>query len=635
MKRLRATITSAAVLGTMLLAAPAAHAHVIPPEKLHPVAEAYRRATFVLNLNPVVWEQVEPDLAAVADYWRGVDPEAAAAWQAKVGGVIAAATRDADGDVEPIPRAEAARAVFTLMTQAIAQIGCQNLALSQDDLGSRDAVRPVVREARGVLGAFDDVICATDPPGYRNLGRSWLEMTSALGAPGLLGVGAVQLDRPRFEQAVAEITAYIQANFGADYQPLPEPRLAPFPARSPTFDPSADLPPKLPPGADINKQLPRPRQILNMARRGVDESETPLIALGDMAFDSPFIFGDPARSLGISCNTCHNKSITNPNFFVPGLSRRPGGVDVSNSYFAPHARNGHFDPLDIPDLRGIRFTGPYGRNGRFDSLREFVRNVIVNEFDGPEPDPLLLDGLLAYMFEFDFLDNPYLDRNGRLNEQSPTEARRGELIFHRPFAQMADMSCASCHVPSAHFIDHRRHDIGTVHGADAYSRDGALETPTLLGIKYTPPYFHDGSQPTLRSVTDWFNDRYVLDLTEQDRNDLTAYLEAIGDGTEAYEDTVFTLEAEMEEFIFFLSTYQSLRRKGKAGLIGLTFQTIALEIRAHKWDLQDWAHMPVLERLASLMDEAHAALQAANWERVDHIVREYRAAYEKHKAMLI
>jgi len=239
------------------------------------------------------------------------------------------------------------------------------------------------------------------------------------------------------------------------------------------------------------------------------------------------------------------------------------------------------------------------------------------------------------MFEFDFLDNPYLDRNGRLNEQSPTEARRGELIFHRPFAQMADMSCASCHVPSAHFIDHRRHDIGTVHGADAYSRDGALETPTLLGIKYTPPYFHDGSQPTLRSVTDWFNDRYVLDLTEQDRNDLTAYLEAIGDGTEAYEDTVFTLEAEMEEFIFFLSTYQSLRRKGKAGLIGLTFQTIALEIRAHKWDLQDWAHMPVLERLASLMDEAHAALQAADWERVDHIVREYRAAYEKHKAMLI
>ncbi len=45
--------------------------------------------------------------------------------------------------------------------------------------------------------------------------------------------------------------------------------------------------------------------------------------------------------------------------------------------------------------------------------------------------------------------------------------------------------------------------------------------------------------------------------------------------------------------------------------------------------------MPVLERLASLMDEARAALHAADWERVDHIVREYRAAYEKHKAMLI
>ncbi len=45
--------------------------------------------------------------------------------------------------------------------------------------------------------------------------------------------------------------------------------------------------------------------------------------------------------------------------------------------------------------------------------------------------------------------------------------------------------------------------------------------------------------------------------------------------------------------------------------------------------------MPVLERLASLMDEAHAALQAPDWARVAHIVREYRATYEKHKAVLI
>ena len=40
--------------------------HIIPPESLHPVAEAYRRCTFVLNLNPVAWELVRHDAATLA-----------------------------------------------------------------------------------------------------------------------------------------------------------------------------------------------------------------------------------------------------------------------------------------------------------------------------------------------------------------------------------------------------------------------------------------------------------------------------------------------------------------------------------------------------------------------------------------
>ena len=401
-----------------------------------------------------------------------------------------------------------------------------------------------------------------------------------------------------------------------------------------TYRPSAQIPPRLPPGGNMNKQLPRPRQILNMASRGVDEGETTLIALGDMAFDSSFIFGEPAQSLGISCNSCHNKSITNPNFIIPGLSSRPGGMDVSNSFFAPHANNGHFDALDIPDLRGIRFTAPYGRNGRFDSLTEFVRNVIVNEFNGPEPDPVLLDGLIAYMFEFDFLPNQYLNRDGALNGQAPEGARRGEEIFHRPFEQMGGMSCATCHIPSANFVDHKRHDLGTVRGSEDHSRDGALDTPTLLGIKYTPPYFHDGSQPTLRAVSAWFDDNYNLRLSEQELSDLTAYLETVGEGVDAFEDTQFTLEAEMEEFRFFLSAYEFLVERNKPEVMAMTFQTIAFEIRAHKWDLQDWTHMPVLERMADLMDQAYGAVQAGDRRKVGELVSEYRQAYEKYKDVL-
>ena len=316
--------------------------------------------------------------------------------------------------------------------------------------------------ARGVCASFADVRLATDPFAFRPQGQRWLELSSALGTAGLLGRGEVPFQRQRFDRAATAISAYVDANFGTAFEPLPARALAPWPARSPTFDASAVLPAKLPPGSNINKQLPRPRQVLNMATRGVDERETVLIALGDMAFDSTFIFGDPARTVGLSCNTCHNKSMTNPILFVPGVSRRPGGIDVSNSFFAPHANNGHFDPLDIPDLRGIRFTAPYGRNGRFVSLREFVRNVIVNEFNGPEPDPMLLDGLVAYMFEFDFLPNQYLDRNGTLRDEASVAARRRETIFNRPFPGMNGASCADWPVPGANFVAYRRPPRGPV-----------------------------------------------------------------------------------------------------------------------------------------------------------------------------
>ena len=628
---------SAVAIACLAIVVGAAGGHVVPPEKLHQVAESYRRATFILNLNPVNWEQVGLDVAAIADYRRGSDPEAAAKFEADARRLITRATttgHPAAGDSR-LPRREAAALVFGLLTRAVNEIAQQKLALTGQDLGSREPVRLVMREAQGIFEAFDDTLRIADPRGFQHLGQQWLEMSSALGAAGLLGRGAVDVDRRRFREAAGQIATYMDSNFGAGFQPLVGRKLAPWPARSPTFDAYATLPPKLPPGHNINKQLPRPRQVLNMSARGVDESETALIALGDMAFDSSFIFGNPARALGINCNTCHNKSITNPNLFIPGLSRRPGGMDISNSYFAPHANNGHFDPLDIPDLRGIRFTAPYGRNGRFESLSEFVRNVIVNEFNGPEPDPMLLDGLLAYMLEFDFLPNPFLEADGTLTEAALPSARRGERIFNRPFEQMGGMSCATCHIPSANFVDHKRHDIGTMAGTEPFSRDRALATPTLLGIRHTAPYFHDGSQRTLRAVNKWFNDSFRLDLTEGELSDLTTYLQTVGDGAEPYEETVFTLEAEMEEFSFFLATYELLIQKQKPQLAGITFLTVAYEIRAHKWDLQDWTHMPVLERMAIMMDEAYAAIVAGDLRRADELVREYRRTYARYRYVLI
>ena len=609
------------------------HGHIIPPEQLHPVAEAYRRANFVLNLNPVVWSQVRADVAQIGEYWRPIDPEAAKTFQARSDRIIAAASIEpgASEGSEPLPRKEAAAQVFQLMTDAVVTLAGHHIGAARRDLENRQVAMDQLRRAQGVWAAFEPPVRATDPDGYRRLGQAWLAMSSAVGNAGLLNYGAVAADRNSFGRHADEILNYTKTNYAGGLEWLAGRRLAAWPVKSPTFNPRAKLPMKLPPGHDINKQIPRPRQILNMVARGVDESETALIALGDMAFDSAYIFGEPMQSLGLSCNNCHNKSITNPNLFVPGLSARPGTFDVSNSFFAPHANNGVFDPLDVPDLRGIRFTAPYGRNGRIASLREFVRNVIVNEFNGPEPDPVVMDGIIAYMNEFDFLTNPALKKDGTLNEKAPASARRGEKIFHRRFVQMSGNSCATCHVPSSHFLDRKSHDIGTVHGYEPGSRDRAMDTPTLLGIKYTAPYFHDGSQPTLPAVVEWFNRTYKLNLRRQELDDLTAYVDIVGDGAEAYEDTVYYLDAEMEEFSFFLSAFEFLDAKKKPELIKTTFQTIALEIRNHKWELRDWDAMPVMERLAQIMDEAY---EANDRETVLAKVRQYRELYAENVDIL-
>ena len=59
----------------------------------------------------------------------------------------------------------------------------------------------------------------------------------------------------------------------------------------------------------------------------------------------------------------------------------------------------------------------------------------------------------------------------------------------------------------------------------------------------------------------------------------------------------------------------------------MTFRTIALEIRNHKWELRDRNAMPVMEKLAQIMDEAY---EASDRETVLAKVREYRALYAQN-----
>lgn len=623
------------VMTCLTFAGAEAYGHIVPVEEYHPMAESYRRLAFMVNLNPVRWDVVKMDAAEIADELSAIDMSQGNAYATNSAAVFAMVREESGGRLaSPELRHKSSKAMFELSTEAVASGLVAHLVYAKGKLVDHEEASSHYEIARAIFAAFEHELKATDPEMHKELGFAWLDASSALGSPGILGVGGVPADVERFESASKVIVAYITANYGTEYEADSARWMYPVPYRSASYDASASIPVKLAPGSDLNKQLPRPRQILNMAERGVNELDTPAIAFGDLAFDSPYIFGEPARSLGMSCNTCHNKGTTNEKLFIAGLSTESGGMDPSNNFFAPHANNGHFDPLDVPDLRGIRFTAPYGRNGRFSSLREFSRNVIMNEFNGPEPDPVLMDALIAYMNEFDFLPNSQMTTHGRLNETASKSAKRGEVLFNKPFERMNGMSCASCHVPSNNFIDGLRHDVGYASGSGAHSMDRTLDTPTLLSVANTPPYMHNGGLATLEDVIEFFDKEYTLGLSLREKSDLNEYLEVIGGGDEPIEDSIYTLEPEMEEFTFFLSSYEYLKALKKSELVGMIFETISAEIDAHKWDIQDTSHLGTLDQMAALMDEAYMANEQGDSTRVDALVAEYRAMYDEHADVL-
>ena len=217
----------------------------------------------------------------------------------------------------------------------------------------------------------------------------------------------------------------------------------------------------LPAGTELNEDaLTSPHEVFHS--EALHGHKSYLTNLGDLLFSSPSILGGAARQAGISCGTCHVNGAGNPKLFVPKMSTRPGNFDTTGPLFNPRADNQVLDPVRIPSLRGARFLAPYGNDGRTASLREFVRNVIVNEFAGPEPSAATVEAIVAYINDIDFLANPNLGPAGRLTPLAIESERRGEALFMKPFPHNPGMSCATCHIPSGAFVDHRQ-QIGRAH----------------------------------------------------------------------------------------------------------------------------------------------------------------------------
>ncbi len=599
MRVLLATLASVLVLSGPAAATPAKETPWLPE------AGAYRLTLFLGNLEPLPWDDIE---TAWREPYRGSEFSI---------GALAWLDRESDIDAAQLLNAithEDRQAVFAEATRLIAlriEEELNRAVAAEDPAHAQQAVRT----ARELYRAFADGIATAEPDVARQIGLAWLELNSSTGSAGVLGAGVTSADRDTMAAARRVISGYIAENYLiADF--APRQTLSALPETAILSGRAIEVPPSLPPGSDIFDQDPLPRLVLNFEEQGIDETDLPLVAYGDMLFDSAQIFGSPARDLGLACSTCHNRSDVNQRLFIPGASHQPGAIDVDGAFFNPIFNDRRSDPLDIPSLRGLRFTGPYGRDGRFASLRDFTRNVVVNEFGGAEPTPFMMDALVAYMLEFDFLPNSMLTPDGQLTESAPEAAQRGEAIFNTPFAGLGDRSCASCHMPDANFLDRQAHDIGSVAPAYEGARAGALDTPTLLGTAYTAPYFHDGSLPTLAAVVDWFDETKALELTDEERADLTAYLETVGAADEPYEafdaeNTAFRLA--FSELTTFASTLDTLLPRRDAEHILLLTDTVAADLAADASTMSNLAARPEVYALAGRLADVGAAVRDGDW----------------------
>lgn len=119
--------------------------------------------------------------------------------------------------------------------------------------------------------------------------------------------------------------------------------------------------------------------------------------IGRIAFRTPLLLGGQAARAGLSCASCHRNGRGNPDFVFPGLSAGPGTADVTASLMSRHRGDGRFNPKPIPDLGGPRPALKVSQDPAGGRLETFIRGLVVEEFDGPDPSAAVLEGLAAYV----------------------------------------------------------------------------------------------------------------------------------------------------------------------------------------------------------------------------------------------
>jgi DNA-binding beta-propeller fold protein YncE len=166
--------------------------------------------------------------------------------------------------------------------------------------------------------------------------------------------------------------------------------------------------------------------------------------------------------------------------------------------------------LQTPMLAGrIAKTAPYKWDGHDKTIRDSVGSTI-KRLNGWGLDAGGVNDLVAYMHAMPAPRRPTVD---------PAAVARGKRVFEQK-------GCDDCHAGS-HYTDGAQHVMGG-HPTDPIN---IVDTPSLIGIAASAPYYHDGSATTLESlVAGGGNIKGMGDLkklSDAERADLVAFLTSL------------------------------------------------------------------------------------------------------------
>lgn len=240
------------------------------------------------------------------------------------------------------------------------------------------------------------------------------------------------------------------------------------------------------PGHDASKD-PTPEYTEAERRQLIQEGKD--LFFSTTAFGQRPSLGPAVINQQLSCATCHP---------TPGFS------DTLTHTVGP-VRERELGRRQSPGLFGVANTAPFGWDGRNATLQDQSRGAIVSPLEmhaSREPTKRELDALAE--FQKSIIAPPA--RPGF--DFDPDRAKRGEVLFRTPrpvvdpsgeFPSGAPVSCATCH-EGPFFTDNKPHRMAFTTGDPVFDPGQigdngnilGFHTPSLLGARFSAPYFHDG-----------------------------------------------------------------------------------------------------------------------------------------------